>query len=66
MIPSELDIWRAANTVIQKEGVAAWLYAATKSREFQVASDYEAAALWRRIAEAIAKLEDVDVKGPTN
>lgn len=62
MPPSDLDIWRSANLIIGQHGVGAWTYAATKSRELEASGDAGGAVLWRRIAGAIAELEDVDLK----
>ena len=66
MPPSDLDIWRSANLIITQYGVGAWIHAATKSRELEESGDAVGSVLWRRIASAIAELEDVDLKSKPN
>ncbi len=64
--PSDLDIWRSANLIISQHGVGAWTFAASKSRELEALGNASGAVLWRRIAGAIAELEDVDLQSKPN
>lgn len=59
MTVSDDDIWRSAKLIVDQYGPGAWIYAATRVRELQEKRDGDGAATWLRIAEAIAKLDDM-------
>ena len=52
MIP-ELDIYRAAKLVIDRDGEDAQLYAAARTVVLAGEGDEEGAAIWRQIAAAV-------------
>jgi hypothetical protein len=55
-----IDVWRAAKLVVDEHGAGAWLHAAMWIDELDKGGDSAGAAVWRRIAEAIAKWDDMD------
>ena len=58
MIP-ELDIYRAAKLVIDRDGEDAQLYAAARMVVLAGEGDEEGAAIWRQIAAAVEELQRV-------
>ena len=56
---ADIDIYRSAKLLIQQHGTAAWLEAATRFRELKAQGDLEGAVVWKRIAAAIAELDDM-------
>lgn len=56
MIP-EIDIWRAANLVIQQHGADAELHAARRADDLLDRGDHEGQAVWIRIKHAINELQ---------
>jgi hypothetical protein len=54
---SELDIWRAAQQVINRHGADALSVAAQCADELFMEDDLEGAAAWRRILHAVAELQ---------
>lgn len=55
MMP-DLDIYRAAQALIQQHGADAGIQAAIKADKFVAAGDLDGAAMWRRILGAIKEL----------
>ena len=53
---SDLDIYRAANELIEQHGEDAPLHAAMRADERLAAGDMEGEAVWLRIVKAIAEL----------
>ena len=66
MAVSDIDIWRSAKLMIDQQGAAAWIFAATRVRELTDNSDPEGAAVWRRIADAIAQIDDAHLSDKPN
>ena len=60
---SDIDIFRTAKLLIQKHGTAAWLEAANTYRDLRKEGDEEGSAVWHRVAEAIASLDDIEGDG---
>jgi hypothetical protein len=56
LIP-ELDIYRAAKLVIDRDGEDAQLYAAARTVVLAGEGDAKGAALWRQIAAAVEELQ---------
>jgi hypothetical protein len=54
---SDLDIWRAANLLIQKHGADAELEAAKRADLMLDRGDYDGRLLWMRIRRAIEALQ---------
>ena len=54
---SDLDIWRAANLLIQKHGADAELEAAKRADLMLARGDDEGRILWRRITRAVEALQ---------
>ena len=59
----DIDIWRAAKLTIDEHGAGAWIHAALRIDELKVAGNFDGAAVWKRIADAIAKLDDMQASG---
>ena len=55
MIP-EIDIWRAANLMLKRYGEKALDESATRADELAAQDNYNGAAVWRRIIDAIGQL----------
>lgn len=55
---SDIDIWRAANLLIQQHGEKAWDEAVGRYFDMRDAGDAEGMRTWRRIANAIASFTD--------
>ena len=53
---ADIDIWRAANPVIQQHGANAELHAAQMADRMLDRGDYEGQAVWMRIRRAINEL----------
>ncbi len=53
---SDLDIYRAANELIEQHGDAADIEAAMRADELMEAGDMEGQAVWLRIVKAIEEL----------
>lgn len=62
MTVSDLDVWRSANQIIAQYGAGAWIYAATMCKQIKAAGDEDGSRFWRRVADAIAEVEDVNLK----
>ena len=54
---SDLDIYRAANVLIQKHGEDAPILAAMRADELMETGDMEGEAVWLRIVKAIEELQ---------
>jgi hypothetical protein len=54
---SDLDIWRAANLLIQQHGADAELAAARRADLMLERGDLEGQTVWKRISRAIAELQ---------
>ena len=54
---SELDIWRAAQQVINRHGADALSVAAQCADELFMEDDLEGAVAWRRILHAVGELQ---------
>ena len=54
---SDLDIYRAANELIEQHGEAADIEAAMKADERLAAGDMEGEAVWLRIVKAVEELQ---------
>jgi hypothetical protein len=64
MIP-ELDIWRAANLLIQQHGEDAEIVAAQRADQMLDRDDHDGQRVWLRIRRAIAELQAVPT-GPAH
>ena len=58
-----LDIYRTAKLLIDQHGAGAWIEAAVKHREMVANGDEEGAAVWLRVADAIATMDDMETSG---
>jgi hypothetical protein len=63
---NDVDVMNVAALLIKEHGADAWLEAASKHRELEEAGDRAGAAVWRRIANAISKLDDAESEGPAS
>ena len=54
--PADLDIWRAANLLIEQHGPRAIVEATKREIELLQSGEQQGAAMWRRIISAINKL----------
>ena len=55
MIP-DIDIWRAANLMLKRYGEKALEESAAPTDELAAQDDYNGAAVWRRITDAVGQL----------
>jgi hypothetical protein len=62
MIP-EIDIWRAANLMLNRYGDEADIESAIRAEELAEAGDRAGEAVWRRITDAIGQLENTTPPG---
>jgi hypothetical protein len=60
----EIDIWRAANLMLKRYGEKAVDESATRAEELAAQNDYNGAAVWRRITDAVGQLANVTPAGP--
>ena len=60
----EIDIWRAANLMLKRYGDKALEESAARADELAAQDDYNGAAVWRRITDAIGKLANQTPVGP--
>lgn len=63
MIP-EIEIWRAASLMLKRYGEKALDESATRAEELAAQDDYNGAAVWRRITDAVGQLANVTPVGP--
>jgi hypothetical protein len=54
---SDLDIWRAANILVQEHGEEAAIIAAQRADELLAKGDVEGQIVWKRIVRAVAELQ---------
>ena len=59
MVPvtSDLDVYRAANELIEQHGEDAPIHAAMRADELMATGDMEGVAVWKRIVKAIEELQ---------
>jgi hypothetical protein len=62
---SEIDIWRAANLLIQQHGNVAEIIAAQRADLMFERADHEGQRVWLRIRRAVAELQ-AEPSGPVN
>ena len=62
----EIDIWRAANLMLKRYGDKALEESAARADELAVQDDYNGAAVWRRIADAVGQLANQTPSGPVH
>lgn len=62
-MPSDLDIYRAAQLLIQQRGEKAEPYALRRCDTFLQANNLDASIVWLRIAHAIAQLMEREAQG---
>ena len=60
---SDLDIWRAANLLIQRHGADAEIEAAKRADQMLGCGDLDAEIVWKQIRRAVVALQ-APVKGP--
>jgi hypothetical protein len=56
MIP-EIEIWRAAMAMVRRYGADAMLEAAARADQFFEEGDWQSAAIWHRVLDAIERLQ---------
>jgi hypothetical protein len=60
----EIDIWRAANLMLKRYGDKALEESAARADELTAQDDYNGAAVWRRITDAVGQLAKRTPAGP--
>jgi hypothetical protein len=65
LVISDLDIWRAANLLIQRHGANAEIEAAKRADQMLERGDLDGHAVWKQIMRAIVALQ-APAKGPLN
>ena len=65
MIP-EIDIWRAATLMLKRYGEKALDESAARADELAAQDDYNGAAVWRRITDAVGQLANQTPSGPVH
>ena len=65
MIP-EIDIWRAATLMLKRYGTKALEESAARAEELAAQDDYNGAAVWRRIVDAVGQLANDTPPGPVH
>ena len=63
---SEIDIWRVANLTLKRYGSEADIESAIRAEELAEAGDRAGEAIWRRIIDAIGRLENTTPPGPVH
>ena len=63
---SEIDIWRVANLMLKRYGSEADIESAIRAEELAEAGDRAGEAIWRRIIDAIGRLENTTPPGPVH
>ena len=61
---SEIDIWRVADLMLKRYGDEADIESAIRAEELADAGDWAGEAIWRRIINAICRLESTTPLGP--
>jgi hypothetical protein len=59
----EIDIWRAANLMLKRYGPKAVEESAARADELAAQDDYNRAAVWRRITDAVGQLANTTPSG---
>ena len=62
MIP-EIDIWRAASLMLKRYGEKALEESTARADELAAQDDYNGAAVWRRIIDAVGQLTNTTPSG---
>jgi hypothetical protein len=62
----EIDIWRAAYLMIKRYGEKAVEESAARADELATGGDYNGAATWRRIMDAVGQLANNTPPGPVH
>jgi hypothetical protein len=62
----DIDIWRAANLLFKRYGDKARAEGAMRADALAAAGDREGAAVWRRITDAVAQLDNETPSGPVH
>jgi hypothetical protein len=62
----EIDIWRAANLMLKRYGEKALEESAARADELAAQDDYNGAAVWRRITDAVGQRTRRRLAGPTD
>jgi hypothetical protein len=62
----EIDIWRAANLILKRYGDKALEESAARADELATQDDYNGAAVWRRITDAVGQLANQTPPGPVH
>ena len=62
MIPG-IDIWRAATLMLKRYGEKALDESAARAEELAAQDDYNGAAVWRRITDAVGQLANTTPSG---
>ena len=65
MIP-EIDIWRAATLMLKRYGEKALDESGARAEELAAQDNYNGAAVWRRITDAVGQLANVTQAGPVH
>jgi hypothetical protein len=60
----EIDIWRAANLMLNRCGENALEESAARADELAAGGDHDGAATWRRISVAVGQLANNTPTGP--
>ena len=60
----EIDIWRAANLMLNRYGDKALEESAARADELAAQDDHNGAAVWRRITDAVRQLANQTPVGP--
>jgi hypothetical protein len=60
----EIDIWRVANLMLKRYGQEADIESAIRAEELFEEGDHNGAAVWLRVIDAIAQLENTTPPGP--
>jgi hypothetical protein len=62
-VTSDLDLWRAANLMIERHGTEAAFVAAQRADEMLAQGDIEGQLVWKRILAAINDLQRTTLTG---
>lgn len=63
---ADIDIYRAANILIEQHGVTAHIAAAQRIDELDGQGDLDGVAVWRRIKRAVQELQRMEPDGPVS
>jgi hypothetical protein len=62
----EIDIWRVATLMLKRYGDEADIESAIRAEELAEEGDHNGVAVWRRVIDAIAQLENTAPPGPVH